>query len=115
MGYRWVEVIKEQQVERREVRVPGGGHLFNVHKLPGPWRQWLTKTREDPPTEEELLKLEQKQQALRQRVAALEAAEAARRFRAASLGQQATAAGGPTVDSFVHELGERGFGQGKDK
>ncbi len=48
--------------------------------------------------------MEAKRQAIRGRAAALDAAEAQRRFQEATLGQQAEQAGGPNQDRFVQQL-----------
>ena len=45
--------------------------------------------------------------AIKQRAAALEAAEAARRFQQETLGEQAEQAGGPNVTRFVEQLSGR--------
>ena len=45
--------------------------------------------------------------AIKQRAAALEAAEAARRFQQETLGEQAEEAGGPNVTRFVEQLSGR--------
>ena len=41
-------------MERRRVKVPGGDFLYDPKIVPPEWRSWLAKTRQDPPTEEEL-------------------------------------------------------------
>lgn len=52
--YRWTETIRGEVVERRRVLVPGASHLYDSRNLPGPWRMWLSKTRAEPPTEQEI-------------------------------------------------------------
>lgn len=49
-------------------------------------------------------RMEAKRQAIRHRAAALEAAEAQRRFQEATLGHQAEQAGGPNQDRFLQQL-----------
>lgn len=41
-------------IERRKVRVPGNDLLYDPKVIPPEWRSWLAKTRQDPPTEEEM-------------------------------------------------------------
>lgn len=48
--------------------------------------------------------MEAKRQAIRHRAAALEAAEAQRKFQEATLGRQAEEAGGPNQDRFLQQL-----------
>lgn len=49
-------------------------------------------------------RMEARRQAIRHRAAALEAAEAQRRFQEATLGQRGDQAGGPNMDRFVQQL-----------
>ncbi len=54
--------------------------------------------------------MEAQREAVKQRAAALDVAEAQRRFQAESLGQQAEEASGPNTDRFVQQLsGSVGF------
>ena len=52
-------------------------------------------------------RMEKGRLAVKQRAAALEAAEAARRFQQETLGEQAEEAGGPNVTRFVEQLSGR--------
>jgi len=52
--YRWTEKVHGESVERRQVDVRGANYLYDPKNLPGPWRMWLSKTRDAPPSEEEL-------------------------------------------------------------
>lgn len=53
---RWEGVLDGRVVERRQVKVAGGDHLYDPRNLPTEWRMWLQKTRKEPPTPEELAK-----------------------------------------------------------
>ena len=116
--YRWRERDPSDPtatVEKRRVRVPGGDILYDPRTLRPEWRQWLTRTRAEPPSEEELDRADARSAALAARVAAIEQREAARRFRAASLGQAGAGgadAGGPDLRAFTSQLEGRGFGGG---
>jgi len=88
--------------------VPGSDVLYNPASVAPQWRAWLTKTRAAPPTDEELARAGERSAELAARVAAIEAREAQRRFRAASLGRED--AGGPDLRSFTAQLENQGFG-----
>jgi hypothetical protein len=49
-------MLDNRVVERRQVKVAGGDHLYDPRNLPTEWRMWLQKTRKEPPTPEELAK-----------------------------------------------------------
>jgi len=52
---RWLEKdLSGGLVERRKVRVPGNDILYDPRAVPPEWRSWLARTRQDPPTEEEM-------------------------------------------------------------
>lgn len=53
--------------------------------------------------------------AMKQRVAAIDERERLRRYRQASLGRQAEAAGGPDMGRFMSQLESQGFGGGTSK
>jgi hypothetical protein len=56
--FRWLEKPPhgEDYVERRRVNVPGGDFLYDPKTIPPEWRAWLSKTRAEPPTPEEMEK-----------------------------------------------------------
>ncbi|GBF99567.1 hypothetical protein Rsub_12192 [Raphidocelis subcapitata] len=104
--YRWSEKNDfGEAVEKRRVSVPGADVLYEPTRLPPEWRAWLTKTRAAAPTAEDMERAEQRAAALAARVAAIEAREAARRFRASALGRE-----GPDLASFTSQLGAAGYG-----
>lgn len=41
-------------VERRRVKPPGGGFLYEPMSIPPEWRTWLSKMRSEPPSADEL-------------------------------------------------------------
>lgn len=99
--YRWTERAGGNVQERRRVEVPKGHVFYDPKTIPSEWRMWLLKTREEPPTMEELAQAEAKAEVMRRKVAALEEQERIRRFRA-----QATGAAGPSAPagSFMEQL-----------
>ena len=77
-----------QDVERRYVKYAGGD--FDPTTLPAEWHQWLHKARAEPPTEEDIRRGQHQRELFKQRVAAIEAEEARRRFQ-----EQAGGGAGP--------------------
>lgn len=63
--------------------------------LPAEWHQWLHRARAEPPTPEDIARGQHQRELFRQRVAALEAADAARRFQEATAGGGSASRGGP--------------------
>lgn len=51
---RWTETLHGEVKERRQVKVKGGNVLYDPKIVPPEWRAWLAKTRQEPPSEEEL-------------------------------------------------------------
>ncbi|EIE18692.1 hypothetical protein COCSUDRAFT_68160 [Coccomyxa subellipsoidea C-169] len=106
--YRWPDTnLHGEPIEKRIIKTPDG--RYDPILVPPEWVQWLKQTRGEPPSPEEILQMEAKRQAIRGRAAALDAAEAQRRFQEATLGQQAEQAGGPNQDRFVQQLTGRGY------
>ncbi|KAK9904855.1 hypothetical protein WJX75_003869 [Coccomyxa subellipsoidea] len=106
--YRWPDTsVHGEPIEKRIVKTPDG--RYDPRLVPPEWIQWLKQTRGEPPSPEEILQMEAKRQAIKHRAAALDAAEAQRRFQEATLGQQAEQAGGPNQDRFVQQLTGRGY------
>jgi len=106
--YRKVEVdLSGSEFERRTM-VPAdrGNHSsYNPLSVPAQWRQWLSKTREDPPTEEEMQQDAVRVAQLQMRVTQLNAEEHRRRLRAQSLGEEPEMADAqPSMDRFVGQL-----------
>eukprot|EP00882_Tetradesmus_deserticola_P022270 GHRQ01024164.1.p3 GENE.GHRQ01024164.1~~GHRQ01024164.1.p3 ORF type:complete len:121 (+),score=39.21 GHRQ01024164.1:261-623(+) len=53
--YRFMEKdLSGQLVERRRVRVPGNDLLYDPKTVPAEWRSWLARTRQEPPTEDDM-------------------------------------------------------------
>ncbi|KAK9806854.1 hypothetical protein WJX72_005097 [[Myrmecia] bisecta] len=98
-------------IERRWVKCPGG--LYDPLTIPPEWSQWLKKARGEAPTPEEVAEREMWRLRQKQRAAAIDAEEAKRKFKAASLGEQSegSAAGGPNMDRFVQQLTGKGYAQ----
>ncbi|BDA49785.1 probable NADH dehydrogenase [ubiquinone] 1 alpha subcomplex assembly factor at N-terminal half [Coccomyxa sp. Obi] len=110
--YRWPDTnLHGEPVEKRIIKTPDGRYDPNL--VPPEWAQWLKQTRGPPPSPEEIQQMEAKRQAIRHRAAALEAAEAQRRFQEATLGRQAEQAGGPNQDRFLQQLTGRGYPAGQ--
>ncbi|CAL8464343.1 g3878 [Coccomyxa elongata] len=110
--YRWPDTnLHGEPVEKRIIQTPDGRYDPNL--VPPEWAQWLKQTRGPPPSPEEIQQMETKRQAIRHRAAALEAAEAQRRFQEATLGRQAEQAGGPNQDRFLQQLTGRGYPAGQ--
>lgn len=86
-----------EDVERRFVKYAGDP---DPTTLPAEWHQYLHKSRAEPPTEEDIKRGQHQRELFRQRVAAIEAEEAARRF------QQQT--GSSSAGEFVQQLPEGG-------
>lgn len=105
--YKKVEVdLSGSEFERRTM-VPAdrGNHSsYDPLSVPTQWRQWLSKTRDDPPTEEEMQQDTVRVAQLQMRVAQLNAEEHRRRMRAQSLGEEPEMAEGPSMDRFVGQL-----------
>jgi NADH:ubiquinone oxidoreductase subunit len=88
--YRWVEATAGAAApggaaaagkrERRRVVVSGGEHLYDPNRLPPEWRAWLQRTRDEPPTEEEAARAEERVRVMRMRILAVEAKERQRRL-----------------------------------
>eukprot|EP00878_Enallax_costatus_P005375 GHUV01005644.1.p1 GENE.GHUV01005644.1~~GHUV01005644.1.p1 ORF type:complete len:170 (+),score=53.52 GHUV01005644.1:535-1044(+) len=103
--YRFVEKdAAGAAVERRRVRVPGNDLLYDPKVIPPEWRSWLAKTRQEPPTEEEMAQTAMRKAVMAQRVAAIEEREQQRRIRMESLGSQANTAAGPDINRFMQQL-----------
>lgn len=105
--YRKVEVdLSGSEFERRTM-VPAdrGNHSsYNPLSVPSQWRQWLSKTRNDPPTVEEMEQDAIRVSQLQTRVMQLNAEEHRRRMRAQSAGEEPEMADGPSLDRFVGQL-----------
>lgn len=81
-----------EEVERRYVKYAGD---IDPTALPAEWHQWLHRARAEPPTPEDIARGQHQRELFRQRVAALEAADAARRFQEATAGGGSASRGGP--------------------
>eukprot|EP00879_Flechtneria_rotunda_P012058 GHRR01012593.1.p1 GENE.GHRR01012593.1~~GHRR01012593.1.p1 ORF type:complete len:172 (+),score=65.34 GHRR01012593.1:299-814(+) len=111
--YRWTDKdVAGDLIERRRVRVPGNNILYDPKVIPPEWRGWLAKTRQNPPTEEEMARSATRAAIMQERIAAIEEREQQRRIRQESLGQQATAAAGPDINKFMSQLEHKGYGAG---
>ncbi|KAF6251975.1 hypothetical protein COO60DRAFT_1704507 [Scenedesmus sp. NREL 46B-D3] len=111
--YRFMEKdLSGQLVERRRVRVPGNDLLYDLKTVPAEWRSWLARTRQQPPTEEDMARVAARKALMQQRVAAIEEREQQRRIRMESLGKQATTAGGPDISRFMSQLETTGHDAG---
>ena len=47
-------MIDGVRVEKRRVAVPGNSILYDPKTVPPEWRMWLHKTRQAPPSDEEM-------------------------------------------------------------
>ena len=94
------------EVERRFVKYKADP---DPTQLPAEWHQWLHRARAEPPTEDDIQRGMHQRELFRQRVAQLEAEDAARRFQEQTSGGRSGGAG------FVQQLPGSGTGAGEAK
>lgn len=85
-----------EEVERRYVKYSS---TIDPTLLPAEWHQYLHRARPEPPSQDDIRRGQHQRELFRQRVAALEAEDAARRF------QEQTGGGGGD-GGFVQQLPE---------
>lgn len=103
--YRITETKFGNKIERREVKWSQPYFAYDPRSLQPEWRMWLTRKREDPPTEEELAKNAAAKELYKKRVAAVEEQEKLRRFKARSMGAQAHTDRQSDIEAFVSQIG----------
>lgn len=78
------DACRGERVERREVKWKTLYINYEPDQVPSEWRMWLRKLRDDPPTDAEMQKSEEKAEALRLGVERINEQDALRRRTMAS-------------------------------